>query len=567
MKDVETVTIDRPAISPPLPKQGASLAERWSIVALLALSLAIHLWGIRKNLPYTPEVDEPIYVTRAVTIASSGYLNPGWFGNPGSTMMYPLAAIYHLWNAAAHGGTWLHPDSELETRFYASPGEFYFLGRLLTIAYAALSVPVIYLVGRRIFGSQVALTGTILWIFYPVAVAYAQMVRTDSAGVFFGMLAFWLCLRLYDKPTIRNHALAGAAIGLSIATRYLMASLVPLLLLIDALLLWQNRACAAKLKLLLFAALIAMLAVVITFAVTTPYFFRDFTTAMSDLKYEARTTHLGADGLSYAGNLLWYMTRAIPASISWGQMLLALAALVLIMYRRTSEPLLMAGFILIFLVCISFSHLHWQRWVIQILPLFALLAAYALNEAVTHLAEHFRANVSLRRALLLCAVLFVTALPAYQVAMYNQRGTGASSRLLARSWIVGNLPNGSHIAQDRYAAPLVSDDFFGHPPERHSGPLPGSGFVVYERYSLAPERTPDDYYHEGYRYLVVSSAMYERYMAEPTRYPSEVNFYQTVFRDGRLIRSFDSSSSRGGFEHTEGHLLQPDVQIYELPER
>ena len=53
MKDVETVTIDRPAASAPLPKQGVSLAERWAMVALLAVSLAIHLWGIRKNLPYT----------------------------------------------------------------------------------------------------------------------------------------------------------------------------------------------------------------------------------------------------------------------------------------------------------------------------------------------------------------------------------------------------------------------------------------------------------------------------------------------------------------------------------
>src|SRR4030095_3908150 len=104
--------------------------------------------------------------------------------------------------------------------------------------------------------------------------------------------------------------------------------------------------------------------------------------------------------------------------------------------------------------------------------------------------------------------------------------------------------------EDRYSAPLVNDDFFGHPPERYSGPLPGTGLVVYERYSLAPNRTPEDFYREGYRYLVVSSAMYERYMAEPQRYASEVSFYQSVFRGEHLLQRFDASSSRGGFENT-----------------
>lgn len=540
---------------------------RWVMAGLVAAALVIHIWGMRRNLPFTPEIDEPIYVTRAVTIAASGYLNPGWFGNPGSTVMYPLAASYHLWNAARYGGPLLRADAGVSTRFHSGPAEFYFIGRLLTISYAVMSVVVVYLAGRRAFGQRVALVGSALWVCYPLAVAHAQMVRSDSAAVFFGMLALWLCLRLYERPTVGNHVMTGVAIGLGVATRYFMVSLVPVLLAVDALVLWRGDSRAARLRSLWPAAALGLLAVVAAFAISTPYFFRDFATAVNDLRFEAERTHLGADGLSFAGNLLWYLTKAIPQAISWPQMVLAAAGVALMARRREPQQLLLLGFVAIFLAGISLSHLHWQRWVIQVLPLFALMAAYALDEAAARLAEHSGWGLSSRRALLLAMVLLVSAWPAYNLAMFDIGVAGSSARLLARDWVAQNLPPGSRIAQDRYGAPLVRDDFFGHPPERYSGPLPGNDFIVYERYSLAPGRSPDDYYRDGYRYLVVSSAMYERYLAEPARYASEAGFYRELFRDARLLQHFGSPAGRGGFEKTAGHLLQPDVRIYQLQER
>lgn len=542
-------------------------AARWIVAGLMVVALGVHIWGMRRNLPFTPEVDEPVYVTRAVMIAASGYLNPGWFGNPGSTVMYPLAASYHVWHAARHAGTLLRADTSVSSRFHSSPAEFYFLGRLLTIAYAVLSVMVVYLAGERAFGQRAALAGSALWVFYPIAVAHAQMVRSDSAAVFFGMLALWLCLRLYERPTIRNHMMAGLAIGLGIATRYFMVSLIPVLLAVDALVIYQAKSRAARLKSLWPGIVLGLCASLAAFAISTPYFFRDFATAVNDLRFEAEATHLGADGLSLAGNLLWYLTKAIPVSISWPQMILAVIGIALIAQSRKPQQALVLSFVAIFLAGISLSNLHWQRWIIQVLPPFALMAAYGLDEVTARLAARLRLSLPSRRALLLVSVLLISAWPAYNLALFDIRGAGFGARLLARDWIMQNLPPGSRIAQDRYSAPLVRDDFFGHPPERYSGPLPENDFIVYERYSLAPGRRPDDYYRDGYRYLVVSSAMYERYLAEPDRYAAEVDFYQTLFRDARLLQHFNSSAGRGCFENVAGHLLQPDVRIYQLQER
>jgi hypothetical protein len=351
------------------------------------------------------------------------------------------------------------------------------------------------------------------------------------------VLGLWLCLRLYDRPTIENQIMAGLAVGLGIATRYFMVALIPVLLAVDGLVLRRQAAQPGKLKATWLGISAGLLAVAVAFMLSTPYFFLDFTTALENLKKEARSTHLGADGLSPVGNFSWYLTKAIPRSITWPQTMLVAVGVALVIWRRQPQQMLLVGFVVTFLTGISLSPLHWQRWIIQILPLLALFAANALNVAIAHLSTRFRLTPSVQWGLMLSALLLVSARPVYQLVLIDLRQASASTRILAREWILRNLPAGSRIAQDWYTAPLV-----------------GTDFVVSEQFSLAINRTLDDYYRHKYRYLVVSSARYGLYLAEPDRYPSEVAFYQTLFVEGQLLKQFEPSTTRGG----------PIIRIYEL---
>ena len=254
------------------------------LACITLVSFVVNVWGIKKNLPYAPEVDEKFFwVGRAVMMASTGSANPGWFGHPGSTVLYPMAAIYRL----GYG-------EGAQTAFEASPSWFYVLGRLWIIFYATMSIPLIYLVGRKARGTRTGLIGAWLFVFYPLALSHFQIVRSDSAAVFFGMLGLWRILAVSEKPTWGNQLLAGLSIGLSIASRYFMIALIPVLLLVDGLAIWK----AASRKTSIVAASVGLLAIVLTFAVTTPYFFLDFGVALDSLRGEARTGHVGADGLS-----------------------------------------------------------------------------------------------------------------------------------------------------------------------------------------------------------------------------------------------------------------------------
>ncbi len=527
---------------------------RWALTCIICMALGFHLLGIRLELPYVPEVDEPEFVTRAVRMAASGSLNPQWFGHPGSTIIYPLVALYHVLSVITCQGSLFHCDSTLQMNFTSNPSEFYLLGRLLSITFAVLTVPLAYAVGARAFNERTGIAGAGLFALYPIAVSYAQMVRTDSAASFFGMFSLWLCLRVYDGGGIRNHIAAGFFIGLSIATRYFMIALLPILFATHSLMMWRANYPIIGNKMNWVNIGAALLASVAGFMLSTPYFFLDFERAVIDISAQAAVTHLGQDGLTQWGNLFWYLTQAIPQSITWLQTLLVMVGILLVLWGRKPKQILLLGFVATFLAEISLLPLHWQRWVIPVLPLLALFVAYALNASITNLPSRLVWNTFTQHAILIVAFLIISAVPAYQLVLLDIREFNPTTRILAREWILQNIPGGSQIAQEWYTAPLSPSDFAGYGQNRHSKPPEANGFFLFERFSLAQDRELEDYYSEGYRYVVVSSAIYGRYLAEPRRYSVESAFYQKLFSEAHLLKQFDPSLAYGG----------PVIRVYEL---
>jgi hypothetical protein len=505
------------------------------LFSLFCLSLLMHLWGVRRDLPYLYEIDEPIFVERAVNMVASGSLNPGWFGNPGSTLMYPLAMIYRVWSEIRYDSAVQSPDQGLRDLFARDFAEFYLIGRLLTIAYGVFCLPLIYLLGKNVFGAGVGLTGAFLSIFSPLVVWHSQIVRTDSAGTFFGLLSLWLCLRAYDRPTIWSWILAGLAIGLSVSTRYFMVVLIPFMLVLSLATSWKRSGSVHRWQVVVMS-FAGLAAVAIAFVISTPYFFLDFDTALMNIRGEARTTHLGADGLSPTGNFLWYLTQAIPTAISLPQAVLVLVGVGIALLKKRLKPMLLVGYATIFLIGISLSPLHWARWAIQIMPILALLAGDAILFISERMAGSARMNLRWASALAILVTLAVSVQPAYQLTLLNLQDSNPSTRILAREWIVENIPAQSKIVQETSAAPLS-----------------GSDYQVTERI-LARDHELSDYYQEGFQYIVASSGVYARYFAEPERYAREVAFYQALFQQGELLQQFIPSRTTGG----------PTIRIYRL---
>lgn len=523
------------------------------LACIVAFAFVVHVWGIYQDLPIAPEVDESTKVLAAMNMISTGDMNPHWFGHPGSTIIYPLALLQHIWYVTTYHGKLFQVNPEVRAVFDATPSTFYLLGRMLSIAYAVATVPCVYLLGKRVFNTPVALLGTWFACLVPIALVNAQLARTDSAATFFGILGLWLCLRVYDQPTTRNQMLAGVVIGLAAASRYFMAALVPVLFAVDVLLIWQSSSRRSTWRALRSSMIVGMLAVPIIFAVTTPFFFLAPHEAWQSLKHEARGDNLGADGLSRLGNLWWYLSNGLPMSVTWPRYIFLLAGVILVAWRRRIDQLLLLLYTVVLLGEFCLSALHWQRWLIPILPVLALFTAAALFAGVERIAKQFALRQSFQRALLVLVLVLVSAWPFSQEVQESLRNGQPSTRVLAREWIMQNLPPNTHLAVEWYSVSLTVDDFYGQVGSRPAGYLSGSQYALYESKSLSQQPLAA-YQTQHFQYLAVSSEMYDRYLAEAQRYPEQVAWYKNLFASQPLAQTFEPSATRGG----------PTIRIYKV---
>jgi hypothetical protein len=490
---------------PPARQESArAILEGVGLFVAVAIAVGVTAIGLQKSLPYTPEIDEPAFVDPAVHIAATGDLNPHWFGHPGATVIYPLALVIRLAQAAS-----VFSPGDLQAQYAASFQNFYLIGRLESITYEILAIPLVYFLGRATFGRSAALIGAMLTALMPIAVAHAQVVRTDSAAVFFGMLSLLLCVRVHRRTTYSWIVAAGISIGLAIATRWFMVALVPVLL---AALATGARAHGSNVGWRMFA--VALAAVAAGFAIASPFALVDLKELRSSLGSEAERTHLGADGLSPPGNFMWYVVQSLPSDLTWPVALGSVTGIVLVLRRRHPVQLLLIGYVALHLLLISVAALHWHRWAIQVLPVLALCFGYAVQVGV----QRFRIPGTL--SVLLVGLASVQAI--CQLIVWDVQQVQESPRVLAREWITDSLAPGTGVAEEWYGPPLD-----------------GTPFRVELRLSLS-EGSLAQWVKQNYPVVVVSSAVYERYFAEPQRYSREVAFYDRLFAQSQLLHDFRS---------------------------
>jgi hypothetical protein len=342
-----------------------------------------------------------------------------------------------------------------------------------------------------------------------------------------------LIVRVVDRPRLRNQVAAGASIGLGISSRYFLVTLLPVLVLAGVIAL-RRRVPDASIK----GIAAGVGTTVAAFALTTPYFFLDWSAARSSLGAE-NAPQVGHDGLSPLGNLRWYLGTSIPNTLSWPLALFAVAGIVLALRRpRDARRLLLLVASGIFIAALCTSKLHWERWPLPILPFVVLFAAYGVIE-VTSFARARASKPILGPAFATTAVGLVALLPAMSLIQMNMRESKPSTRVIAGRWIEKHVPDGSFLVKEVKTAPLYDHDI--HVLSRYS--LPRGGWTIgwYERH--------------GYRYFVINGGVSGTYLSHPRQYSQEAALYRTLRRDGCLLRKFEANSGQYG----------PLIRVYELP--
>jgi 4-amino-4-deoxy-L-arabinose transferase-like glycosyltransferase len=537
---------------------GAQLPRRWAWPALgliLAGGLGLRLWGVQQGLPYAYNADEADhFVPRAVAIFGHD-LNPHYFANPPG-----FTYVLHYLFALAYGGT-----SGVRHAFAYHPTEVYTLSRVAVAVLGVLALWLLYATGARLFGRAAGLLAAAIEAVAFLPVFYSHLALNDVPTLAPLTLSLLGSAGVLCKGRKRDYALAGIGLGLACATKYTAGiALVPLLAASGARLLGNgepgrpriDRATAPAVA--LGVALTALLAFAAFFA-ANPFWLLDYKSFHAELVHQSSLSAeaQGKLGAPKQGGFVYYLW-SLSWGLGWLPALAALGGALAIWRARPALGWLLVPAPLLFLVFMGLQGRYFGRWLMPILPLLCLLAAFFalwLAALLGRVPDGRRAPLAIGAAAVLAALLLAQGL-VYSVhsGLVLAR---ADTRNVTREWMLAHVPRRARIV----AEPISPDGWAReHPgavpatrnrgvwlkypglvdrlsPADPSGPLQQRGpQVATENYVRTLSPALVGYYErKGYCWVVSGSTQSGRAFADPHAVPLAIAYYRTLKERGEVV--------------------------------
>jgi 4-amino-4-deoxy-L-arabinose transferase-like glycosyltransferase len=433
---------------------------------LLGLAALLRVVGAGSGLPLPLlNPDETSIVPRAWEIANGGGLDPGWYDYP--SLLFLLLAPTQL---------------GLDEPSYGA-------ARVVAVSLGVLGVAAAWWLGRVAAGTLAGVATAVVVAVATTHVAYSRMAVTDVLLT----LGVTVCLALLVSGRLEW---AGVAAGLAASAKYPGAILlVPLA--VAGWGAWGRLGRAAALA-------------VGAFVLTSPFVVLHADDAWDDFR---RVQSLAQDGwLGFEDDPAAPLAFALRLWEAVGPVaLVAVAGAAVALVRRTRDDLVFLSFGAVYSLSLLTSSAHFDRYVLPLVPLCAVLAARTPPLAVATLVAAF--------------------VPLWWSVADARSLTGRDPRLEAAAWIERNVPREERIAADSSTLPLRNWDVL-----RLELPGPGRRFD--------PDRDLARLRAGGIRWLVVGGSVADRVLDAASDYPLEAGFYRDVARLEPAFATVDDPDRR-----------------------
>jgi hypothetical protein len=440
------------------------------------------------------------------------------------------------------------------------PTPFFLTGRAITALFGAAMAPAALALGRRLAGNRAGWLAGLLVAIHPVLLARSQEIEVDIPLALFVTLGCVQALRLREQPLRGEAVLAGLLAGLAASCKYTGA--IVLLPCVGAALLARplttpvpavsaparGRARAPvvprqrrsgerasghfELMLIVIGAALA------GFLLTSPYVAIDRAAFWRDLSAERQHMALGQFGSAGGAALPSYLRALVGEQLGWPLAVLALVGIaVRTLVRRDRDAILIGLTLLAYLGIVGSWTMRADRYLLPVLPLAIVFAATGAAEALSRLVPASAGRGP--RALAWLAVIVIGAAPMLAYAAHGDLAERQrpDSRTAALLWIRAHVPEGAFVASESYGPVLasftlpdlmgdVAPALAGHP---HRPPI--YAVQTLPMMQVAPERSATFYDVGLYRdadLVIVTSAVRDRYRADPARFPSQCAFYDSL---------------------------------------
>jgi hypothetical protein len=414
------------------------------VFAILLLGAILRIWGIGFGLPYQFHQDEPIIVNHALAYGT-GDFNPHFFIIP-PFVSYMLFFVYAAYYLLMHFLGAIKGTEEFAIFFFRDPTTFYIIGRFF-IAFipSVLNIYLTYKLIGRFFSKKAALYGALL-----MAVAYLNVLNghylyTDNLLVTFVLLSYISMASLICKPSIKNYALSAIFIGISIATKYNAAILLPCFLAAHLISHYKGFIRSIfNIRLILFTMLIG-----VVFIICNPFSIFDWNFFIASVTGKIRQSQMG--WVHHASYSMFEGIGAIAA-------LAGMSGLVWLLRNDLKKGIFLALFPVIFYLHLVYASQPFPRYVLPIIPFLSVGAGYILYECFYSRAK--KPFLKILIVLFSIAILVPTFVKSIKADLLF---TKTDTRVQAVEWIKNNIEQGTAIAMDHL--------FFSPPLRQTSGQI------------------------------------------------------------------------------------------------
>jgi 4-amino-4-deoxy-L-arabinose transferase-like glycosyltransferase len=249
-------------------KAGGSKAGRWPgwvLLVVVAVAFGLRLWHGSVALDAGRYYDELFSFRNVSAVLVEGVSKP-------ANAFYPSLSYWPQTAVLAVSG-WLHDLTDQPV--WAVRGESgdgwtptaYFLVRAVCALFGALSVGLVFLLGRRLFDARVGLVAAALTAALPPHLFASAIFKPDILVVLLVVLTFLWSLSAVERPSYGRFALAGVGVGLAVCAKYTgVGGALPLIAGALAYGGWRDGRRWGQL-------LVAGLASILTFVLLNPYLF------------------------------------------------------------------------------------------------------------------------------------------------------------------------------------------------------------------------------------------------------------------------------------------------------
>ncbi len=517
-----------------------------ALAGVLLGALLLRLWGIRHGLPFSYNIDEEGHFV-PVAIGFFGHdLNPGYFLNPpGYTeLLYVLYAV------------WFGGREAVQRAYAANPSEVFLIARVTVALLGVVAVWLLHLAGTRFFDRRVGLLAAALGAVAFLPVFYGHLALNDVPATAPATLALLGAALVLRGGGVRAVFLGGVGVGLAAGTKYTAG--IVLLPLLTAVVVAARARREPLAGALLTPALAACAAALAGFLVANPYAVLDFDAFRAGVTRQ-RTLASGEElaklGLTQSNGVVYYLW-SLTWGLGWLPTLAALGGALRLLARDRSLALVLLPAPLLYVLFMGLQERYFGRWLLPVLPIAVLLAAYggmALARALAaRLPRLARPAVGVVAAALLAQGLVHSLHVDRVLARPDTRNS-------AREWLLANVPAGAKVVIEPAVPARWLEDPNRAAPATPGGqrwrlwntaradvddfgrPLPHgrTRFVKVDKYerTLRPALI-DRYLAQGYCWVVTASHQFGRAFAQPDEVPHAIAYYAALGRRGEVVARF-----------------------------